>query len=94
MNLVGRKVMFNPILYVEVYQSDGVQTIKQKHPRVEDNGEILGTIVQDRHTDALIAGPVELNGWHFVYLIPKSTITLLDNDLTDSNDHNEINNPR
>ncbi len=93
MTLVGRQAMFNPVFHGDVFQSNGVEMIKQKHPQVEDNGEIRGTIVQDRHNDVMIAGPLELNGWYFVYLIPKSTITLLDNDLMDSNDHNEINNP-
>jgi len=93
MNLVGRKVMFNPVLHGDVYQSNGIEMIKQKCPQVEDNGQILGVIVEDRHTKVLIAGPIELSGWYFVYQIPKNTITLLDNDLMDTYDGSEINNP-
>ncbi len=92
MNLVGKRVIFNPIFYGEVYQGNGIELIKQRNPQVEDNGVILGTVVEDRHTDALIAGPVELNGWHFVYLISKSSISsILDDDLMNPFDGSAIN---
>jgi hypothetical protein len=91
--LVGRKVMFNPIFNGGVYQGNGIELIPQKNPQVDDNGQIMGTIWLDKHTEALVAGPLQLNGWHFVYLMPKSTLTLLDNDLMDTYDGNEINNP-
>ena len=77
MSLVGKRVMFNPILSVEVYQGNGIDLIKQEHPQIEDNGDILGTIVKDMLTTALVSGPVELNGWHFVYLMPKSVLNVL-----------------
>ena len=78
MSLVGKKVMFNPILNGEVYQGNGIELIKQCYPQVEDNGDILGTIVQDMATTALVSGPVELNGWHFVYLMNKNILNILD----------------
>jgi len=78
MSLIGKLVMFNPILNGEVYQGNGIELIKQEHPQVEDNGDILGTIVKDMLTTALVSGPVELNGWHFVYLMQKSVLNVLD----------------
>ena len=93
MDLVGKRVMFNPVFHGDVYQSNGIQYIEQCNAQVDDNGVILGTIVKDLSQVAWVAGPIELNGWHFVYVMPKTVITLLDDDLTDTYDGNEINNP-
>lgn len=70
--------MFNPILNGAVYQSNGIDTIKQKFPIVEDNGAILGTIVDDRAPGtAMVATGVELNGWYFVYLMNRNVLNIL-----------------
>lgn len=82
MTLVGRQAIFNPINNGGVYYYNGVNVFPQKHLEITD-GTIVGTIVQDLTPNAMIAGPFDLNGEQLWYLIPKSTITLLDNNITD-----------
>jgi hypothetical protein len=79
--LIGRKAMYNPIFNGEIQYSNGIEfTPCKKNVQVED-ATIQGVIIQDRHDTVLITGPIELNGWYPVYLMAKTYITLLDNDI-------------
>lgn len=75
--LIGRKAMFNPIFNGEIHYSNGIEvTPCVKRVQVVD-GTIMGTIVEDRHYEVLIAGPVEQNGWYPLYLMSKQLISLI-----------------
>ena len=80
-DLVGRTAMFNPIFNGEIHYTNGTElTPCKKNIQVRD-GTIQGTIIQDRHYEVLITGPVEPNGWSPVYLMSKQFITLLPDGL-------------
>lgn len=78
--LVGRKVMFNPLLNGGVYYSNGTEIVPKKNVQVKD-GTISGVITEERHFEVCVATPASENGWYPVYLMSKQFINLLETDL-------------
>lgn len=79
--LVGRKVMYNPILNGGVYYSNGTEIIPKKNVQVAD-GTVLGVITDERQSEVYVAGTPDENGWFPLYLMSKQFINLLESDLT------------